>query len=117
MKTFKKGSYLSTEGSEDNVIFVLLSGKIGVYKNDIQVSEISEKGSIVGEMSVILNEPRTASLLAEEDTKVIEISADLDELFERYPDITKNILISFAKRLKKTTDDYFHLADSIEVDD
>jgi CRP-like cAMP-binding protein len=60
---------------------------------------------VLGELSGILNKPRTASLVALEPTKIVFIDSGLDQLIVEHPDITKKILVNLAERLAKTTDD------------
>ncbi|MCF8241584.1 MAG: cyclic nucleotide-binding domain-containing protein [Melioribacteraceae bacterium] len=117
MKKFKTGDVLTSEGDQQNELFVLISGRVGVFKGDMQVAEFTEKGTIIGEMSVILNHPRTATVKALENTIALAIKADLDELMEKYPDISKKIIRSLAQRLMNTTDNYFELAGIADLDD
>lgn len=116
MNFFKKNDIVVQEGSEDNLIYILTKGKIGVFKGEVKIAEFSEKGTVVGEMSTILKTPRTATIKALEDTYLITIDADLDTLILKYPDISKKILQSLAKRLKNTTNDLWKLAEKVEVD-
>ena len=90
---------------------------MGIYKGDVKVAEFKERGTIVGEMSVILDRPRTATIKAEEDTNVIDLNTDLDELIKSYPAITKDIIRSLAERLMNTTDEYWHLAEKVNIDE
>ncbi|KAB2842954.1 MAG: cyclic nucleotide-binding domain-containing protein [Melioribacteraceae bacterium] len=115
MNFFKKNDIVVNEGSEDNLIYILTKGKIGIFKGDVKIAEFSEKGTVVGEMSTILKTPRTATIKALEDTYLITIDADLDTLILKYPDISKKILQSLAKRLKNTTNDLWKLAEKVEM--
>jgi CRP-like cAMP-binding protein len=109
-RKFVQGSVLVREGELTNAIFILLSGRLGVFKGAIKISEFEEKGIVLGEMSVILHEKRTATIKALEDTLVIELKAGLDELINEYPEIAKKIMINLATRLKKTTQEYWLIA-------
>lgn len=115
MKLYKKGDVLVNEGDISKEIFILFSGKIGVYKGDIKICQYNKKGIIIGEMSAILGEPRTASLRALENSTVGVISSNIDSLIEKYPEIAKKILINLAERLKQTTKDYWILANEAEL--
>ncbi len=112
-KKYISGSVLVREGERSNVIFILLSGCIGVFKGAMKISEFSEKGVVLGEMSSILGEKRTATLKAIEDSFVIELSTGVDQLISEYPDITKKIMVNLAQRLKKTTQEYWLLATEV----
>lgn len=109
-KKFSQGSVLINEGETASTMFILLSGKLGVFKGDMKISEFNEKGVIVGEMSSLLSEKRTATIKALEDCLVMELKAGIDELLSDYPEIAKKIMINLAQRLKKTTDEYWLIA-------
>lgn len=104
MTTFRKDQIIAVEGEESKEIFMLVNGKVGVYKGSLMVAEFTEGGTIFGELSTILNKPRTASLVAIEDTQVMVMDRDIDELRLKYPEIFKNILLQLAKRVVDTTD-------------
>lgn len=106
MKEYKKGETIVSEGEKGREILTLVSGKVGVYKNGRKISELDEKGTILGELSVILNRPRTASLVALENCQVMTLARTLDELLEKYPDLIKKMLISIAGRLADATDNH-----------
>lgn len=104
MTTFQKDQIIAVEGEPSKEIFMLVSGRVGVYKGHLLVAEFSEGGTIFGELSTILSKPRTASLVAIEETKVMILDRGIDELRVRYPEIYKNILLQLAKRVVETTD-------------
>ncbi|OGU55025.1 MAG: hypothetical protein A2V66_07760 [Ignavibacteria bacterium RBG_13_36_8] len=115
MKLFRKGEILTKEGSKNQDLFILIDGKVGVFKGDVMVAEFTEEGTIIGEMSFILNRPRTATIKAVEDTNVIVLQADMYELMKRYPDIMKKIIKNLAERLMNLTDEYYQLAKEIDL--
>jgi len=53
MKIFKPGDVITREGAVDKELFILISGRIGVFKSEVKVAEFSEKGMVIGEMSII----------------------------------------------------------------
>jgi CRP/FNR family transcriptional regulator, cyclic AMP receptor protein len=106
IRTFAELEKISSEGEKANGWYILLEGRIGVYKHNRQVAEFSERGVVFGELSFILNTPRTVSLIAIEPTKAVHFDMPLDQLISEYPDVTKKVLINLAERLAKTTEDY-----------
>jgi len=84
--------------------YILLRGKVGVFKKDFTVAEISERGTVFGEMGCILNIPRTATLTALEPTSVLYVQMSIDDVIRQHPDFAKRILMSLAERLARTTD-------------
>ena len=61
---------------------------------------------VFGEISTILDRPRTATLKAIVTSEVLYIEESLDQLILTHPDIARKIIVSLAERLTKTTDDY-----------
>lgn len=78
--------------------------------------EFSEKGMVIGEMSIILEGERTASLIAEEETVVLNLNLPMDKLIEKYPDLVKKMLVNLAERLQVLTHEYYCLAKGISPD-
>jgi CRP-like cAMP-binding protein len=107
---FQKGDTIVNEGDNTFNLFVLMKGSIGVFKGDIQVSVFSEKGGILGEMSAILEKPRTASLIALETTTVVPIPSNFDLIIRENPEIAKYVMINLAKNLEKMTNEYMKIA-------
>lgn len=77
IKAFKPGEVLFEEDSKGREMFVVQEGKVGVYKNtsdgEIQLAFL-EKGAVVGEMSLLDDLPRSATVRAVEETKVLVIN-------------------------------------------
>ncbi|MCR5383848.1 MAG: cyclic nucleotide-binding domain-containing protein [Saccharofermentans sp.] len=109
-KTFNNGEVIIKEGDAGNTFFQLLEGKAAVYKNygekdEVQVA-ILEQGQYFGEMAVIENYPRSSTVVAEGDVKVVEIEAEeLNEYFTQNPDKILSIMKLLGTRIKTMTDD------------
>jgi len=116
MKIFKPGDVITREGAVDKELFILISGRIGVFKSEVKVAEFSEKGMVIGEMSIILEGERTASLIAEEETVVLNLNLPMDKLIEKYPDLVKKMMVNLAERLQVLTQEYYVLAKGISPD-
>ena len=109
-KTFSGGEVIIREGDTGNTFFQLLEGRVGVFKNydkddEVQVAVI-EPGQYFGEMAVIETYPRSSTVVAIGDVKVVEIPAEaLNEYFTQNPDKILSIMEVFGSRIKKMTDD------------
>lgn len=115
-RIFKKGMIITQEKENNDELYILMEGKVGIYKGNILIKEFDRMGTIIGEMSVILGLPRTATIRATTDVKVLVHKADLDYLIKNNPDIIKKIVRSLAERLKDMTDDYYYLSEKVYVD-
>lgn len=104
VKQYNRGDIIAEEGSAGVGWYVLLSGRVAVFKQGTQITEFGTRGMVFGEISSILSRPRTARLVAVEPTAVMHFEANLDELIAKYPAVAKTVLISLAQRLERTTD-------------
>ena len=104
--SYEKMERITIEGERSNGWYMLLEGKVGVLKHGRLVAEFTERGVVFGELSFILNTPRTVSLVALEPTKAVHFDLPLEQLITEYPDVTKTMLINLAERLAKTTEDF-----------
>jgi len=105
------GTTIIQEDDEDRKLYVLLEGKCSVYKRGVEITSFSERGTCFGEMSMILNISRTATVKAATDVKVHVIEVDLNTMLVKYPEMTKIILLTLAKRVATETETIFaHLA-------
>lgn len=78
-KTFKKGELLMKEGERGNCAYVIESGNIEVLvTREGSLLQIGTRGagSIIGEMAMIDDKPRTATIRALDDCSVMEISRE-----------------------------------------
>ena len=78
-KIFKKGDLLIREGEQGDRAYVLESGSVEILiQRDGALIQIGTRGagSIIGEMAMIDDRPRTATVRALEDCQVMEISRD-----------------------------------------
>jgi len=104
------------EKENNDELYILMEGKVGIYKGNVLIKEFDRMGTIIGEMSVILGLPRTATIRATTDVKLLVHKADLDSLIKNNPDIVKKIVRSLAERLRDMTDDYYYLSEKMYVD-
>jgi CRP-like cAMP-binding protein len=98
------GDIIAEMGEKADGWYILLSGRVGVFKRDFSVAEIGERGTVFGELGCLLDIPRTATLQALEPTSVLFVQMSMDEVIEKYPRFAKRILVSLADRLANTTE-------------
>jgi len=100
-----KGDYLMHEGDVGNEIYLILSGKVGVFKKEEQTEKSQkiatlEAGEVIGEMALIDKSPRSASIVADQNSKFLLISIS----GETPPQILQNISSRVAERLRNTNE-------------
>jgi CRP-like cAMP-binding protein len=111
---FKKDEILTKEGDLTFDWYILVDGRIGVYKGMQKVGEFSEPGVIFGELSGLLARPRTATMVAIVESEVMVIESSIDEVVHNHPDIAHKILLSLAERLANTTDEMWSVIENSE---
>lgn len=109
-KYYRIGETIVREGEPSEGWFVLLNGRVGVVKRDLTITEFGQPGTVFGELGSFLNVPRTATLQALEPTSILFVHMDLDNLILKHPAIAKQIIISLALRIAKTTDAWWATA-------
>jgi CRP-like cAMP-binding protein len=109
-KLYSTGDTIISIDDPADGFYILLAGKIGVYKKDFVVAEVDTSGTVFGELGCILNIPRTATLQALEPTSVLFVKMTIDELVQKYPEFAKRLLVDLADRLTKTTELWWDVA-------
>ena len=112
-KYFNIGETIIKEGEASEGLFVLLQGKVGVYKKDLSVAEITQRGTVFGELGLILGVPRTATIQALEPTFVLFVKLTLEDLVLNYPQLSKKILKGLAERLSTTTEMWWYVSEEL----
>ena len=93
---------LVQEGQKTGKLYVLKSGDLEIVRDGSLVASIGEAGAIVGEMSVLLDQPHTATVRSRTGAEIYSI-ADPDAFLDANPTIARQIAGLLAVRLQKTT--------------
>ena len=100
--SLEAGSVLATEGHAGHDAFVIVEGTVDITIDGKKVAEAGHD-EIVGEMSLLLHEPRRATVTAATDVVVLVIEPGrFDQLLDKVPSITRQLLKSVARRLRDT---------------
>lgn len=94
------GEVLATENSRAEHFYLVVEGQLDVVVGGVAVAQVSS-GMTAGEMGILLDEPRSATLSARVATSVVAFSArDTANLIEKLPGFGASIARALAKRLK-----------------
>ena len=97
---FKKGQKIFSMGDKGNSMFVIIKGKVDIVQNSKSIA-ILDKGSCIGEMAILDNQPRSADALTLSECTLLKIDqSPFYELLELRPEIMKQILRILTKRLR-----------------
>ncbi len=104
VKSFASGKTLFLEGDNSQDMYILISGKLEVYKGNKKIAEIIEPGTTAGELSFLFRSKRTASIKTLNDVEVMMIPASqIKDVLHKFPDFAHQITLRLAKRLEETT--------------
>ena len=100
---FEKGEFLVKEGETGSNCYIILSGEAEVYKTvsneEVKLGTV-EKGDIVGEMALIIDEPRTATAVATTTTEAIILNKEIfTHNLKRLPSWMEKSVLALANRL------------------
>ncbi len=99
---FAPGETLIRAGDEGSSMFVVHNGRVQVQLTESGKSRpvaVLSEGNFFGEMALFTGEPRTASVVALEETEVLEIGhAAMKHLFETNPSLVESISWTIAER-------------------
>ena len=96
---------LLREGEESSVMYYLNQGSLSVFKRkgsaEQQIGTIYS-GELVGEMSFLDKQPRSATVKAITECELVIIKGDkLEELLDKLPKWYRVLLVTLTERLRK----------------
>ena len=115
VRSFPKNSIVITEGDSSNSLYVILSGEVKIFVSDEdgKTNTINRYGAgdYFGELSLIDEEPRSASVQTVSKCKIAILSRNyFVEYIERHPRVAISLLKGICQRLRVTTDHARNLA-------
>jgi CRP-like cAMP-binding protein len=104
-RRFRRGELVVEQGRKSNSLFILLNGRARVLTSDARGREVIlavlESGDYVGEMSLIDNEPHSATVRAEIQTDMLVLArADFARCLPENSTLSYAILRGLVKRLR-----------------
>jgi CRP-like cAMP-binding protein len=93
-----QGALVVHEGGRTGHLYVLIEGRLEVIKGDSVVAVLTEPGAMLGEMSVLLDQPHTATVRAAADSVVYEFD-DAAAFLRDQPAVALLIARLLAQRL------------------
>ncbi len=96
------GQTLFKEGDPGELMYVLMSGTAEITVNG-RVVEYAEEGAIIGEMAMIDDGPRSATVVAKRDCKVLPVDRKrFNFLVQQTPNFAQHVMRVIADRLRRT---------------
>jgi len=108
--SFSKGQVVFKQGDEGDALYIVLGGKvkvIGEHESSREVLTILEEKSIFGEMAILSNETRSATIEAAEPLTLLKIRReDFKEMIKQKPEMAFEVFEVLVKRIKTINEKY-----------
>jgi CRP/FNR family cyclic AMP-dependent transcriptional regulator len=107
VKDFPPGSVIVSQEDRGDALFVLVSGKVKVVLygdsgREIILSIFKTPGDFFGEMSLLDNEPRSATVIADARSRLLVLSrSDFQAHIESHPRTALRVLQEVSRRLRR----------------
>lgn len=98
------GDVLIEEGAVEAHLYAVVEGRVRVHRGDQTLVELGPS-TTVGELAVLVPQPRAASATALEPTLALRLDkAVLDELLARWPELAGGVIAALVARLRAAAD-------------
>ena len=102
VRNMAAGEWLIREGEVGDAVYVIASGRLravtGSAEHEVVLREMGP-GRIVGELALLSRRPRTASVYAVRDSRVLRLSAaDFEDVIESHPSLALHISRQVVER-------------------
>jgi serine/threonine protein phosphatase PrpC len=109
VRSYATGETIITEGEAGEELFIILTGKVGLHKNNAPITELGP-GSFFGELALIDSQPRSASATAQQASRALVLKrSNFTKLTQTESALSTrllwNVLQVLTERLRKTTVD------------
>lgn len=107
MREMEPGEYVIREGQTGDSFFVVASGRVRVTRRgpdgrDVDLAVLTD-GAFFGEMALLQDGARTASVVVEEEAQIFEIKKEvLDHVVNEYPSVAAVLRNFYRQRLLST---------------
>ena len=106
---FPKQAVIISEGDETSSLYIILSGKVRIFSCDEKSKEVTllvqESGSYFGELALLADEPRSASVETLEKTVCAIISKnDFKYWLASHPDVALGLLSDLSAKIRHLTE-------------
>lgn len=101
-RAYDTGSVITKEGDKAVTFYLILSGGVDVKRGKKVLAKLGV-GQFFGEMALFDNQPRSADVIAREDTSCLLLTSwDLAGITGENPKIAMSIIAELARRLRET---------------
>ncbi len=125
LEEFPKEERIFSEGESGDKFYIIVSGGVRIEKKIPKVGPETlrklKPGEAFGEMALVEEMPRSASAIADEDSRLVSIGkSDLDHLFGENHFIASKMLTAFCRtmssRLRESSERMIHIFEEMGID-
>ncbi len=96
---------LMRQGEHGDDLMLIVSGGVAVERNGATINHLGA-GDFFGEIALIAGGPRTATVTAEEPTRLLVVNhRDFHALMEEFPEVAVQVLMTLAHRIRALESD------------
>lgn len=100
-RVLKAGTIIMDQGQTGREAYVILEGSATIKRNGKKIGT-AKTGAVIGELSLLDNGPRTASVIADTDVTLLVISERaLKGAIDNIPAISRKLLKALATRVRE----------------
>ncbi|HET7521023.1 MAG TPA: cyclic nucleotide-binding domain-containing protein [Candidatus Limnocylindria bacterium] len=104
----KAGYCLMRQGDNGAEMYVIVSGQVAVERNGQRLNTLGP-GDLFGEIALLDGGPRTATVTAEQDTRLLVVShREFHSMMEEFPEVAAEVLNALAHRIRRLEPDAPH---------
>jgi hypothetical protein len=106
IQNFAQGQIVVEEGTPGNALYIVVSGKVSAVKGRGTLQEtvlgVFYENDFFGEMELIDQQPRSASIIADLEISLLRLDSDsFSKIMQEYPSVPLNICTVLCNRLRK----------------
>ena len=102
--TMPRGAVLFSQGQPGDKMYVLIQGRAEISVGG-QVVENALPGALIGEMALVSSAPRSATVTAGTDCKLVAVDVQqFDLLVRESPEFARHVMAVIADRLRRTNE-------------
>ncbi len=102
--SFREGEWIIRQGDPHSALYMILEGDVSVVLDDVERRVLS-RGSFFGDVSVLLQEPASASIITRTPLSCLVVPApEVQAFLVSHPQVMYRILKAQARRLKTASE-------------
>ena len=113
LRSYEVGDIIVTEGEDGSSLFLIVEGTVRVFTrvddgSNLQLAELGP-GDFFGEVSLLSDKPRTATITASTQVTAIELERDsIDRISATHPEVRTVLEDFYERRAKDTVEAVIH---------